>query len=49
MHSCLLLPFSQKLFIQPEFTKCGNKTAAEYNVYLQMELPSYIQSICIFK
>lgn len=51
MHRCLLFPFnhfSQKLFISPEFTKCGNKTAAGHNLYPQMELSSYSQSICIF-
>lgn len=45
----LLITFPQKLFISPEFTKHGNKTAAECSLYPQMELSSYIQSICIFK
>lgn len=52
MRRCLLFPlshfFPQKLFFLPEFTKCGNKTAAEYNLYPQMELSSYIQSILYF-
>lgn len=52
MHRCLLFPlnhfFPQKVFILPEFTKYGNKTAAEYNLYPQMELSSYIQSILYF-
>lgn len=51
MNRCLLFPFnrfSQKLFLSPEFTKYGSKTAAEYNLYPQMELSSYIQSILYF-
>ena len=32
----------------PEFTKYGNKTATEYNLYPQMGLSSYIQSIPYF-
>lgn len=43
-----LITFSQKLFIWAEFAKCGSKTAVEYNLYPQMELSSYIQSILYF-
>lgn len=58
MHRCLLFPlitFPQKLFISPEFTKRGNKTAAEYNLYPQkwnylviFNLSVFLNSKCVF-